>query len=50
MLLETGELEKQVRSANAAYGIGKGAEETMSREQAMILEVFTNEMLKDCMK
>ena len=50
MLLETGELEKQVRSANAADGIGKGAEETMSREQAMILKVFTNQQLKEYMK
>ena len=49
MLLETGELEKQVRSANAAYGSGEGAEETMSREQAMILEVFANQQFKDFM-
>ena len=36
-LLETGELAEQVRSANAAYGFGKSAEEALSREQAMML-------------
>ena len=37
MLLDTGELAEQVRSANAAYGFGKSAEEAVSREQAMTL-------------
>ena len=37
ILLETGELAEQVRSANAAYGFGQGAEEALSREQAMTL-------------
>ena len=50
LLLETGELAKRVRSANAAYGFGKGAEEPLSREQAMILEVFTNQHLKEYME
>ena len=50
LLLETGELEEQVRSANAAYGFGRGAEETLSREHAMTLEVFTNQALEEYMK
>ena len=50
MLLETGVLAKQVRSANAAYGFGKGAEEALSREQAMTLKVFTSEVLNEYMK
>ena len=50
ILLETGELEKRVREANAAYEFGKGAEERLSREQAMIFEVFTNQQLKEYMK
>ena len=50
MLLETGELAKQVRSANAAYGFGRGAEEALTREQAMTLEVFTNQVLNEYMK
>ena len=47
ILLETGELAKRVRSANAAYGFGKGAEEALTREQAMTLKVFTNDVLDD---
>ena len=50
MLLETGELAERVRSANAAYGFGKGAEEVLSREQAMTLRVFTSEVLNEYMK
>ena len=50
ILLETGELEKRVREANPAYEFGKGAEESLSREQAMIFEVFTNQQLKEYMK
>ena len=50
VLLETGELAKQVRSANAAYGFGKGAEGALSREQAMTLAVFTSEVLNEYMK
>ena len=45
MLLETGVLAKQVRAANAAYGFGKGAEEPLSREGAMMLRAFTDEVL-----
>ena len=45
VLLETGELAEQVRSAIVAYGYGKGAQETLSREQAMTLEVFTSQVL-----
>ena len=37
MLLNSGKLAEQVRSANAAYGFGKGTEEALSREQAMML-------------
>ena len=50
ILLETGTLAKQVRIANAAYGFGKGAEEVLSREQAMTLKVFTSEVLDEYMK
>ena len=50
MLLETRVLAKQVRAANAAYGFGKGAEEALSREQAMTLRVFTSEVLNEYMK
>ena len=50
MLFETGVLAKQVRSANAAYGFGKGAVEVMSREQAMTLKVFTSQVLDEYMK
>ena len=50
ILLETGELAKQVRSANAAYGFGKGAEKALSREEAMTLEVYTNQVLNEYMK
>ena len=50
ILLETGELAKQVRSANAAYGFGKGAEETLTRERAMTIEVFTSQVLNEYMK
>ena len=50
ILLETGELAKQVQTANAAYGFGKGAEEALSREQAMTLKVFTSEVLNEYMK
>ena len=45
MLLETGVLAKQVRAANAAYGFGKGAEEPLTREGAMMLRAFTDEVL-----
>ena len=45
MLLETGVLEKQVKAANAAYGFGKGAEEPLTREGAMMLRAFTDEVL-----
>ena len=45
--LETHELTSKVRSANAAYGFGKGAEETMSRAEAFILEVFTAQHLQE---
>ena len=37
MLLERGELAERVRSANAEYGFGKGAEEGVTREQAITL-------------
>ena len=50
ILLETGELAKQVRRANAACGFGKGAEQALSREQAMTLEVFTSQVLNEYMK
>ena len=50
MHLESGELMKQMRSANAAYGFGKGAEKPMSREAAMMLKAFTNEVLDNFFK
>ena len=50
VLLETGELRRRVKSANDAYGFGKGAEGTLTREQAMTLEVFTNQQLTEYMK
>ena len=50
ILLERVELAKQVRSANAAYGFGKGAEEPLSREGAMMLKAFTNEVLDNFFK
>ena len=50
ILLEAGELAKQVRSANAAYGFGKGAEAALTREQAMTLKVFTSDVLNDFFK
>ena len=49
-LLEKGELAKQVRSANAAYGFGKGAAGALTREQAMTLEAFSSQVLKEYMK
>ena len=50
ILLDNGTLAKQVRDANKAYGFGRGAEKALSREEAMTLEVFTNQVLKDYMK
>ena len=50
MLLETGELARQVRDANAAYGFGKGAEQALTREQAMTFKVFTSDVLDAYMK
>ena len=50
MLLETGVFAKQRRSANAAYGFGKGAEDALTREQAMTLKGFTSEVLDDFFK
>ena len=50
MLLETGVLAQQVRSANAAYGFGKGAEEPLTREGAMMLKAFTNEVVDNFFK
>ena len=47
--LETGELAKEVRSANAAYGFGRGAEAPLSREHAMTLNVFSSQVLDDYM-
>ena len=42
-LLQMGELAKRVQAANAAYGFGQGAEEVLSREQAMTLKVFAGQ-------
>ena len=50
ILLQTVALAKQVLAANAAYGFGKGAEETLSREQAMTIKVFTSDLLNEYMK
>ena len=50
LLLKTGELAKQVQFANAAYGFGKGAEKALTREEALPLEVFTNQVLNEYMK
>ena len=50
VLLETGELEKRVKTANEAYGFGRGVEKTLTREQAIILEAFTNEQLAEYMQ
>ena len=50
ILLDNGTLAKQVRDANKAYGFGRGAERALSREEAMTLEVFTNQPLKDYFK
>ena len=50
ILLETGVLAKQVRAANAAYGFGKGAEEPLTREGAMMLKAFTNEVVDNFFK
>lgn len=41
ILLGTGALEKEMVAANRAYGFGKGAELTLSRDQAVTLEVCT---------
>ena len=50
ILLETGELAKRVRAANAAYGFGRGAEKALTGEEAMTLEAFTNQVLNEIMK
>ena len=44
-LLETGELETRRRRANSAYGFGQGADPCLTKEQAITLEVFTNQPL-----
>ena len=49
-LLETGALGKQVRSANAAYGFGKGAEEALSREAFITLKAFSSQVLAEYFK
>ena len=46
VLLETGQLEKKMRAANASYGHGVGAEAGLSREHAMTLQIFTNEPMR----
>ena len=46
MLLETGELAERVRKTNVAYGFGAGAETPLTRDQAMTIEVFTNQQVK----
>ena len=43
ILLETGQLAQRVRSANAAYRFGRGADAALTREQAMTFKVFTND-------
>ena len=50
ILLETGQLAQRVRSANAAYGFGRGADAALTREQAMTLKVFTSDVLDDFFK
>ena len=50
MLLQTGELAKRRRAANTAYGFGHGAPKALSREDIMLLEVFTNDVLNEYMK
>ncbi len=47
MLLESGELTERMIAANASYGLGSGAEEWVSLEQAMVLELFTEEMMEN---
>ena len=46
ILFEAGELEKRMRDINASYEFGQGADEQLSKEKAMTLEVFTNEDMK----
>ena len=41
ILFENGELEKRMRDINASYEFGQGADEHLSKEKAMTLEVFT---------
>ena len=50
LLLDTGELTNQVAKANVAYGFGQGSEKPLSREQAMILNVFSGKQLAEYMK
>ena len=50
MLLDSGELTNQVAKANAAYGFRQGSEKPLSREQAMILNVFSSQLLAEYMK
>ena len=48
--VETGQFAQRVRSANAAYGFGRGVDAALTREQAMTLKVFTNDVLDDFFK
>ena len=49
MRFQSQELTKNKKEANAAYGFGSGAQETMTREQLLVLEVFTNQYLQKYM-
>ena len=49
ILLDTGELSLRAKRAREAYGFGKGVEKPLTREQAMILDAFSNKVLADYM-
>ena len=43
--LDLGNLEKRMKEANAAYGHGVGADMGITKEQAMTLQIFTENQL-----
>ena len=47
ILLDTGELSLRAKIAREACGFGKGVEKSLTRDQAMLMEAFTNKHLEN---
>ena len=47
ILLDTGELSLRAKIAREACGFGKGVEKSLTRDQAMLMEDFTNKHLEN---